>query len=64
MLHYMFQASTVKLGRLKKTLEGLEDDLSKLEQTQKLLEMRRACAQALADDLRKIDVANCPKDLT
>jgi hypothetical protein len=59
-----FQASTAELGRLKKALEGLEDDLSALEQIQSLLEMRRACAQALADDLKKIDVANCPKDLT
>jgi len=58
-----FQASTAKLDHLHDVLAGLEDDLSELEQLNKLLEMRRACAQAVADDLKIIKVANCPIDL-
>lgn len=58
-----FQASTAKLGRLQDALAGLEDDLSELEQLSKLLEMRRACTQAVADDLKIIATENCPKIL-
>ena len=57
-----FQDSTVKIGKLKDTLSNLEADLSELEQQNKLIEMRQACAQGVIDDLGVLSTESCPRD--
>lgn len=54
-----FQASTAEIDQLRGTLAVLESDLAALEDQSRLAAMRRACAQAVVDDLSGIEAGFC-----